>query len=448
MRPLILLFLLSGFSALAMAQPLTLESAARRARQNSPAAKASAARVMAAEQSARQAIGYRLPSIDLLEIGVRTTNPAEAFAFKLNQERFSMAEFANPALDANNPDPLNSAITRAEAKLPVFTGGMLDARTRQAHLMARAARLEHSHTLNRIAYEASEAWMNLSRAREYHDLMQRAHRTAAAHLDRARAFFDEGMLIPSDMLRAEVYLAEMDEWLARAQAGAELASAALNYQLGEPQQTTVSLDPVAELVESADSLDALVERALHARPDLQAARLKLRAGELETTVARAGFLPELGIVARYEWYDDRLFGDHGESWALMAMAKLNLFKGGSDFANVKKSRAEAVSGAADVQRFQEGVRLEVRQFKADVTSAKLRSHAATAALAAGREHLRILEERFNQGVAKMTDLLDAQTALREVEVRALNARYDLHLAVLHLRLAVGDPVLDLSAEEQ
>ncbi len=448
MNNLFALIFLLMLPLLAHAETLSLEAAARMARRQSPVLRSAREKWLAAEQAARQAIGYRLPSIELQEIGMRTTNPAEVFGMQMNQERFSMMGFADPTQDPNNPDPLNSFVTRVEANMPVFTGGKLHARTRQARLMARAARMEYKHALNGVSLGVAEAWMNLGKAREHRDLMRKAHATASAHFDRARAYLDEGMLSPNEVLRAEVYVAEMEEWVARAESGAQLAEAALNFQIGVPQSGSISQDDVPEFVVERDSLPELLDQGLKSRADLNAAREKLKAGQLEKAVASSGFLPEVGISARYDWYDESLFGDHGESWAIMGMAKLNLFKGGADLAGLLKARHDANAGEAEVLRFEEGISLEIQQAHGELASAKARHDAASKALNAGRENLRVVEERFGQGVAKMTDLLDAQVALRELEVRELDARYDRGLAVLRLRKASGAPVLDSIDEEQ
>jgi len=47
--------------------------------------------------------------------------------------------------------------------------------------------------------------------------------------------------------------------------------------------------------------------------------------------------------------------------------------------------------------------------------------------AGGAEALRVREHRFTQGLDKMIDLLDAETAAREAELRELVARYDVSL---------------------
>ncbi len=439
LRHLILFFLLPA--AVWAQTGLTIEQAMQQAVTRHPAVQAAAARTQAARAQTRQAIGYRLPSVDVAETFIRTNNPAEAFAFQMNQERFSMAEFGNPANDPNNPDLLNTYMTRAEATLPVFTGGMLHGRTMQAHSMAKAATQDETRTRENVALDATTAWLNLSKAREFKDLMQRSLATAEAHAKRADDFFKQGMLAPHEILRAQVFVAEMREYRTRADEQEQLAQAALNFNLGNSQDTPITLAEAQPATVEDIVLDAAVKQALNGRPDLLAAREKLKAGRLEVTVARSSFLPQVGIVGRYDMYDDKLLGDHGSSWAIMGQAKLNLFRGGADRHAWQKAALDAKAGAADVRRFEEGVTLEVRQALAEQTSAGLRAQAATAALTAGRENLRVTEARYAQGIAKMTDLLDAQTALRELEVRELTARYDVLLAGYRIRFVTGQTLL-------
>lgn len=420
---------------------LTLRQAMSDAAANHPQLKAAEARALAAKAQVRQVRGLRLPSLDVSGTFVRTNNPAEAFAFQMNQERFSMAEFGDPANDPNNPELLNTYMTRLEATVPVFTGGMLHARTLQAKRMARAAELEMSRTRETVAFDAAKAWLNLSKAREYRNLMEQALGTAEAHQQRAKEYYDQGMLAPSDILRAEVFVAEMREYSARASEQEQLAMSALNLQRGRPQNEAIVL---AEQVDSmqwvADTTQAIA-RARAQRPDLLAAHDELAAGREEVTVKRSTFLPQIGVVAHYDWYDDALFGDNGESWAVMGQAKLNLFHGGADRNAWKKAALDARAGAQEVRRFEEGVELEVRTAIAELSYAQLRHEAAQTALDSGRENLRVIETRYAQGVAQMTDLLDAQTALRELEVRELTARYDKQLASYNIRFVTGQPLL-------
>jgi outer membrane protein TolC len=190
-------------------------------------------------------------------------------------------------------------------------------------------------------------------------------------------------------------------------------------------------------------LSAWTSAALDQRRDLAAARLKLEAGRLEEKVARSAFLPEVAVVGRYDLYDDVLFGANGGSGALMGVARINLFRGGADNAALAAARYDTTAFTSNVRRFEEGVMLETRQAWHDLETAGARRSTASASLAAAREALTVREARFRQGLDKMIDLLDAETTLREAEVRELVARYDLSLAAYRLRFSSGASVIDL-----
>jgi outer membrane protein TolC len=121
----------------------------------------------------------------------------------------------------------------------------------------------------------------------------------------------------------------------------------------------------------------------------------------------------------------------------MAAVGMDLFAGGSHRAALAAARAEAQAASAQVSLFSEAVMLEVRQAFTQAQVAISRLETARKALRAAAEVQRITEERFRQGVVKMLDLLDADTARREAETRELVARAEAHQALLQLAVKAG-----------
>ena len=81
----------------------------------------------------------------------------------------------------------------------------------------------------------------------------------------------------------------------------------------------------------------------------------------------------------------------------------------------------------------------MRQAWQQVAEARARYAVATGAVAQAEKALNILESRFEQGVARVTDLLDAETMLDDARVRELNAGFDMRRAARTLDFAVGLP---------
>lgn len=423
------------------AEVLTLPTAVERALSANPSAQAAAARAAAASARADQAAGSRWISLDLTETYIGTDSPAEAFALLLNQERFDTEKFflSNP----NDPDWLDTWVTRLEATVPVYTGGKLSSRIGQAGHMASAAGLDQAHARERVAFDTITAYANLTKAREYLSLVSKARATTAEHVRLAEQYADQGLLLSAEVLRARVYLAEMDELVAQASNGARLAEAALNFEMGGDQTTAWELVPLPPPAPVGGGLESWIQAALDQRRDLAAARLELEAGRLEEGVARSAFLPEVAVVGRYDLYDDVPFGANGGSGAVIGVARINLFRGGADEAALVAARHDTNAHTSNVRRFEEGVTLETRQAWFDLETAAARQTTANASLAAAREALTVREARFRQGLDRMIDLLDAETALREAELRELVARYDLALARFRLHFAAGASLVDL-----
>lgn len=423
------------------AGPLTASEAVEIALENSPALEAAAAEANAAGARAKQARGHRLPTVDLVELYHRSNNPAEVFAFQLNQERFDMEAFF--AADPNDPDWLNTFMTRVEVIQPLYTGGKLSSRIRQASHMAKAGESDRSRVEERVIFETLTAFTNLTKAREFEDLMEKARDTTAEHVGLAESYADSGMIVEADLLKARVYLAEMEELVQQAENNARLAEAALNFHMGVELSRRHGLAPLPQVRPLDGDLEQLISTALANRPDLAAARSKLNAGRLEEKVARSGFLPEVALIGRYDLYDDSPFGGHGDSGALMVNARLNLFRGGSDVQAARAAGHDVAAYEANIRRFEEGIRLEVEQAWRNMKTARARQATAAASLAAAAEALRITERRFEQGLDRMIDLLDSETALRESEVRELVARYDAAFAAFSLSHACGLPIQEL-----
>jgi outer membrane protein len=367
---------------------------------------------------------------------LRTDSPADVFGLELMQERFSFPSFVQS--DPNQPDPFDNLATEFSASMPLFTGGRIRSGIGQADAMAKAASAGERYTRDAVSFSVVSAYLDALLADSAVALATRARETTARHVDQAQAFYDAGMMVESDLLQAEVQLARMEEGLIRARNNATLAHAGLNRAMGVDQDSSFDLDPDPTIL-AADSLslDEAIERASSRRADLLASGLKARVASLGISRARGELLPEVGLLAKYSLNDDHLFGAHGKSYTLMAMARWSLFNGGQSWARLARSRHEAAAAHEAWRSHHAQVELEARQAYQAVAEARARRSVASNAVGAAERALAILEDRFNQGVEKVTDLLDAETMLNEARLRDLQARFDLGRAVRALDFTTG-----------
>jgi outer membrane protein TolC len=246
------------------------------------------------------------------------------------------------------------------------------------------------------------------------------------------------MSTDADVLSIRVHQAAMREQQIRRKADLEVASASLNEALGlplsEPHDLTTPLTPA-----SADerSLEAYEKESVASRPELRETRLASSLVETQAAEARGALLPEVVAHAGFEADRRRFVNQGGANWLASISLRWNLFNGGADKARIQEEdyglrRAHAVENQVSAQ-----ARLEVRRAFADFGAANRRIEVAEAAVSMAEESLRITKNRFEAGLANVTDLLRTETALLEARNRRLAAVYDQRMAAVNLEAAAG-----------
>lgn len=415
-------------------EPLSLSEAMERARQAAREVQAARARASASQADVERARGARLPTLKLEETWVYTDAPADVFGLQLQQERFSFPDFV--ASDPNDPGFFDSSTTRLEISAPLYTGGEISARIRQAELAAEAASRNAHWTADGAALEAATAWIRLAQARERVALLERSLETVEAHAELARKYEDQGMLVASERLRAEVERARVEDLLTEAQGQARVADANLSFRLVAEPDGSWELEPLPEPEPLARDLDTWLAGA-DDRADLEAAENQVAAAELEERVARAARLPRVGISARHDLVDEWPAGTHGDSTGIFAQASVDLWAGGRHKAAQAAARARADAARTEVEQALEGAKLQIRNAYEAARTSYERWQTAIASLEAARENERILGERFRKGIVKTLDVLDAATALREAETRELVSRAEAWRAGFELARVAG-----------
>jgi outer membrane protein len=423
-------------SGRASAEPLDLAGAVSIALESSPVILEARANESAARAGLREAQGARLPSIEAREIALKTDSPADAFGLQLMQERFSFPAFTMS--DPNDPSAVRNYASELQATLPLFAGGRIGAGIAQAGRMRTAASAVAAHTEKAVALAVANAYMDVLAADRAVELAAKARETTARHVEQATNYYDAGMIVESDLLQARVQLARMDEMLITARNNARLARAGLNLAMGVDESKTFELNgALPDLPIPTDTLEGAIAAARERRGDLHASAAQVEAATKGVSRAKGELLPEIALVGKYSLNDNRIFGSHGTSYAVMAMARWNIFDGGRNFARIAQSRS-ALSAARESYRLRDAMaELEVRRAWQGIEEARARNELAAQSVASAARALAILEDRFSQGIAKVTDLLDAETMLNEARLRELTSGFDLQRSIRTLYFSTG-----------
>jgi len=433
---LVVWLLLLGAASGGAQEPLTLEQAVRIALERNPELRAAGEESSAARARVGQARAAWFPRVDFSQGFTRGNNPVYVFGTLLTQRQFTAANFALAGLNA--PPPLDNFQTRLEGQWLLYDWNRTRWRVAGARRLETAADFATEQARQDLTLRVVRAYYGIVVARENLEAASAALNTAESNEQRVRAMADAGLVVASDLLSAQVFRAQMLEQKIRAENGVELARAALAHELGLEFHAVG--EPAAPLAEPGGVELAAEEwerMSLAERPALRAAEMQQQAAQSGRRLARSEYGPRLGLFANFERDAETLSGPSGTNWTAGVRIDFNLFSGGADRYRLGEAQARERQAAYQLDSFRSGVRLEVRQAWLEVRAAAQRAAAARDAAEQARESLRILQNRYDAGLATMTDLLRAQSAALEARTARLAALYDWQVARAQLERAAG-----------
>jgi outer membrane protein len=115
-----------------------------------------------------------------------------------------------------------------------------------------------------------------------------------------------------------------------------------------------------------------------------------------------------------------------------------LYHGGANLGNLRAADADIAQAVADAQGIVNDISLEVTVAHRGLRSAEARVELARPAVEQSRETLRLVRERFRNGTATPTDVVDAETARTRSEQRYASASIEYLSALARLTYVMGD----------
>jgi outer membrane protein len=217
-----------------------------------------------------------------------------------------------------------------------------------------------------------------------------------------------------------------------------VAKAALNDALGLPLDTQHDLTTaLTELPVPSETLGEQEKSAEQNRPELREMRLSTAVAETQSQAARSSLYPQVSFRVAFEADRQRFIDRGGANWFAGAFVRWNLLNGLADKARIEEAQQEIVHARAQQRRADSAIRLQIRQAYSNLQAAQESLKVTQATVAEADENLRIVRNRYENGLNNVTDLLRSETALLEARFRRLAAIHNQRLAVVNLERAAG-----------
>jgi outer membrane protein len=284
-----------------------------------------------------------------------------------------------------------------------------------------------------IALAVKEAYTNTLFAQRLIKVNQEALSRADLNLRSSKGFFEVGTRPKSDVVRAEVDVANAKLALIQARNALRTAIVALNIAMAIDVDTPTQIKD--NLIFETVTIDRQQHRAeaLKNRPEYRQARLSVGAAEATERQTFRNFFPDVSGTGTYGGSQPQF----NESWALGLTFTWSLFDGGGRIAKYQEAKANLEGAKARVRSAELDILQNVEQSEIAVEETQERIQAAQALVASAQENFRLAQGRFDAGVGTILELTDAQLAFTQAQSTETQALADYRIALARLERALG-----------
>jgi outer membrane protein len=430
-------------AALAQKRPLSLEEAIAAGLEASPAIHASQMKVASSAARAREVAAARLPSFRL---GAGYTRLSEVPPFQV-----TLPVFPEPIVVSQNY--FNNWTVRLSAQQPLFTGFRLEAGTQAARMLESSAGWDLAKDRSDFVFAVKSAYWGLVRARELEGVVADTIAQVQEHLKDVRAFYDQGLLTKNEVLRTELQLSQTELMRIDARNAVEIAQTSLNTLIGlpigtelEPTSTAEALAsqaPAPEPASESTAVQTFLDTALAGRPELKASEFRIKASEASLKAARSGWYPQISLAGNYYYLrpNPRILpalDKFRATWDVGISVTFDIWNWGQTKDQAEQAKAQLAQARDARQMLEDQAVLEVTQSRLALAQARDKLRVSALAVEQAEENLRMVHDRFRQGVALNTEALDAEVFLLQARTSRTVAAIDLALAQARLEKALGN----------
>ncbi|WP_084157763.1 TolC family protein [Flavobacterium frigidarium] len=402
--------------------PITLQQVWEKTLNNSKQIKVDHLKVAAGEEAIKDAKSKQLP-----EIG-----------FNANYGKLAnIPVFTNGILHDANFIPLEDhSIYGAtlDAYFDIYNGHKL-----KTNIQKEVAKKELSHyieeeTTEAIHYQVAASYLKLQLYIELEKLVKQNIKQNEERLKQIEKLHKAGVVLKSDLLRAQLQLSKQKTALTTIVNDEQLAMQEINIFMGDPdEQVLKPIDPIDfKLNRVALSYDQYVENAISKSPLQKIEEQKVILSELNIEGLEADKLPRVGLFGDYNYsYPQIKLYPYSNAPYLLGVVGIKMsYDISSIYHDVHKDAAAKIQLEQQKiaqENVQDQLRKDINRAYKRYQEDREKIEELELNIKQAAENYRILNQTYFNQLSLITDLLDADTQL-------LQAQYDLASAKISEQL--------------
>jgi outer membrane protein len=343
-----------------------------------------------------------------------------------------------------NPTILDNYQTKVTVSQPLFMGNLLSGNSDLNENLMLASEKDYIRDKNELIYKIKEAYWNLFKAQEFKNVIDENVKQMQAHLKDVKSMYEQGLATNNQVLQVQVQLSNSRLNQIEAENNVRLSKVNLNNTIELPLETDIIISSKIEKTSFTESdLKNLIDKALTNRPELQSMEYKVKASQSGVTIANSSWYPQVVFNANYYYNrpNSRIMpakDEFKDTWDVSLGLSWDIWTWGKNNDKVNEAKATLSQAEDGLSLLQNGVRLEVTSNYLSLLKARKSIEVTEEGVTQAEENYKVTNDKFKNGMALNTDLLDAEFALLQAKINHTQTLVNYELAIAKIRKSIGE----------
>ena len=404
--PFLLILLYASFPNFSQGQDslrvIHLEQAIKAAMDNNKTISLARLDEKIAQSKYRETDAVFLPQVGVSYAAMNTNNPLNAFGFKLQQKGIESSDF-NPSY-LNDPGGTADFMTKIEINQPLVNMDMVYQR-RAANRQQEIYQFKTERTAEYIEFQVKQFYMQLQLAHHSVTVLEDALSTSRAMHSFTKHRFEQGLLQRSDVLNTEVHIANLESQLESAKTNILIASDRLGILMGDNNGYSYRPAEPATGFQKESFTDTVPDD----RADFKAMEKAIAASDLMIRSGKMAYLPKLNAFGSYQLNDNSMLGFGADSYMAGIQLSWNIFNGNRTKNSITTRQIERNKLVEQLSSEKDESQAELNKALRQLSDAAFNIEQKNKAVQLAGEALRILQNRYQQGLVNTIDIMLAET---------------------------------------
>jgi outer membrane protein TolC len=228
-----------------------------------------------------------------------------------------------------------------------------------------------------------------------------------------------GLINRNDVMKVSIKQSEMQINRLKLNNGINLATRAFSQYIGVPYDSTLTLSDTIGIVQTPYSVYLDAAQALSGREEYKLLQQSVKAEELQTRLKLGEYLPEAGVGAGALYYD---FNDKGTyNTMVFASVKIPISDWWGASHSLKERKFKEQIARNTNQNNSELLLLQIQKTWNDLEESFKQIEVDKETIKQAEENLRINNDNYKAGIVNISDMLEAQVILQQVEDQLIDA---------------------------